>query len=56
MVTVERFPKPRRLWKLSLDLNPAQGVLAELLPGVSSLRFLLRERVWAVLPFQLRFF
>jgi len=56
VVTVERFPKPRRLWKLSLDLNPAQGVLGELLPGLASLRFLLRERVWAVLPFQFRFF
>ena len=56
-VMVERFPKPRRLWKVSVDLNlPHQGVLAELLPIVPSLRFLLRERVWAVLPFQLRFF
>jgi protease-4 len=56
-VTVERFPKPRRLWKVSVDLNlPNQGALAELLGVVPSLRFLLRERVWAVLPFQLRFF
>jgi len=56
-VMVERFPKPRRLWKVSVDLNlPHQGALAELLPILPSLRFLLRERVWAVLPFQLRFF
>lgn len=56
-VTVERFPKPRRLWKVSVDLNlPNQGALAELLGVVPSMRFLLRERVWAVLPFQLRFF
>lgn len=56
-VTIERFPKPRRLWKVSVDLNlPHQGVLAELLPIFPSLRFLLRERVWAMLPFQLRFF
>lgn len=56
-VSIERFPKPRRLWKVSVDLNlPNQGALAELLPVVPSLRFLLRERVWAVLPFQLRFF
>ena len=56
-VTVERFPKPRRLWKVSVDLNlPNQGALAELLPILPSLRFVLRERVWAVLPFHLRFF
>jgi protease-4 len=56
-VMIERFPKPRRLWKVSLDLNlPNQGALAELLPMLPSLRFLLRERVWAVLPFDLRFF
>jgi protease-4 len=54
---IERFPKPRRLWKVSLDLNRGnQGVLAELLPLAPSLRFILRERVWAVLPFHLRFF
>ncbi len=56
-VTVERFPRPRRLWKVSVDLNlPNGGALAELLPILPSLRFLLRERVWAVLPFQLKFF
>ncbi len=56
-VSIERFPKPRRLWKLSVDLNlPNQGAFAELIGIVPSLRFLLRERVWAVLPFQLRFF
>lgn len=56
-VMVERYPRPRRLWKVSVDLNlPHQGALAELLPGLASLRFLLRERVWAVLPFHLRFF
>jgi protease-4 len=56
-VTVERFPKPRRLWRVAVDVNlPNHGALAELLPTASSLRFLLRERVWAVLPFQLRFF
>jgi ClpP class serine protease len=56
-VTVERFPKPRRLFKVSVDLNlPNQGALAELLSLIPSLRFLLAERVWAVLPFHLRFF
>jgi protease-4 len=56
-VSVERFPKPRRLWKVSVDLNlPNQGAFADLLGAIPSLHFLLRERVWAVLPFQLRFF
>ncbi|MGH7789477.1 MAG: signal peptide peptidase SppA, partial [Candidatus Binatia bacterium] len=56
-VGVERFPRPRRLWKLSLDLNlPTQSVLADLFGVAPSLRFVLRERVWAVLPFSLRFF
>jgi protease-4 len=56
-VTIERFPKPRRLWKVSVDLNlPNQGALAELFGVLPSLRFLLRERVWAVLPFNIRFF
>jgi protease-4 len=56
-VTVERFPKPRRLWKISVDLNlPNHGALADLLAVVPSLRFVLAERVWAVLPFHLRFF
>jgi len=56
-VNIERFPKPRRLWKLSVDLNlPNQGALLELINVLPSLRFLLRERVWAVLPFSLRFF
>jgi protease-4 len=53
---IERFPKPRRLWKVSVDLNlPNQGLLTELFP-LLPWRFLLRERVWAVLPFHLRFF
>jgi protease-4 len=56
-VNIERVPKPRRLWKLSVDLNlPNQGALLELINVLPSLRFLLRERVWAVLPFSLRFF
>jgi protease-4 len=56
-VTLEYFPKPRRLWKLSVDLNlPGQSALAELAGVVPPLRFVLRERVWAVLPFHLRFF
>lgn len=55
-VAVERFPRPRRLWKVSVDLNlPNQGRWTELLVP-PALRFLWRERVWAVLPFHLRFF
>ncbi len=56
-ISVERFPKPRRLWKVSVDLNlPSQGRLAGLMNVLLPWQFLLRERVWAVLPFRLRFF
>ncbi|MEO8601112.1 MAG: signal peptide peptidase SppA [bacterium] len=56
-VMVERFPKPRKLWKLPLDVGiPGRGAVAELFGVAPSLRFLLRERVWAVLPFEIRFF
>lgn len=56
-VAVERFPRSRRLWKLSFDLNlPTQGAAIELLSSLPTLRFLLRERLWTILPFHLRFF
>lgn len=56
-IAIERFPKPRRLWRLSVDLNiPNSGALAELAPLVSQLAVLSRERLWAILPFHLRFF
>jgi protease-4 len=56
-IAIERYPRARRLWKFSVDLNlPAQGSLAELLGGLTGLRFIWRDRVWAVLPFDLRFF
>jgi protease-4 len=50
---VERYPKPRRLWKVSFNLSPLQGRLAAMVPW---LRFVAGERVWAVLPFHFRFF
>lgn len=56
-VGIERFPKPRRLWKVSVDLNlPSQGLLADVAATMPALRVLLHERVWAILPFHLRFF
>jgi len=56
-VFVEHFPKPRKLWKLPINLAvPGRGTLAELFGITPSLRDLLRERVWAVLPFEIRFF
>lgn len=56
-IAIEKYPRARRLWKLSVDLNlPAQGSLANLLGGLRGLGFILRDRVWAVLPFDLRFF
>lgn len=52
-VAVERYPRPRRLWKFSFHLAPSQSRLQVLLPWT---RFLAGERVWAILPFNFRFF
>ncbi|HVN84996.1 MAG TPA: signal peptide peptidase SppA [Candidatus Binatia bacterium] len=56
LVAIERFPTPRRLWKLSLDLNRPQTHVGELLDRITTLRFVVSERVWAILPLQFRFF
>ncbi|MDX2166815.1 MAG: S49 family peptidase [Deltaproteobacteria bacterium] len=56
-VMVERFPKPRPFWRLPFDLRlPGRGAVTDLLGIAPSLRYLLRERVWAILPFEIRFF
>ena len=56
-IAVERFPKPRRLWKLAVDLNlPKRGRIGELIASLPALRFIWRDRVWAVLPVHFRFF
>jgi protease-4 len=52
-VAVERYPRPRRLWKFSFHLTPSQSRLQMLLPWT---RFVAGERVWAILPFNFRFF
>ena len=55
-VSVETFPRPRRLFKLSLDVNvPHAGPLTELITSFARLEFFCRERIWAILPFSLRF-
>lgn len=55
-IAVETFPRPRRLFKLSLDVNiPHAGSLLEAATLFARLDVLLRERVWAILPFDLRF-
>ncbi|MBX3025430.1 signal peptide peptidase SppA [bacterium] len=56
-VLVERVTRPRRLGDLSLGLRlPRRTGIADLFDILPSLRFLLRERVWAVMPFDIRFF
>ncbi len=52
-VTVERYPRPRRRWKFSFDLTPPQSRLQAALPWA---RFIAGERVWAILPFNFKFF
>jgi protease-4 len=53
LIAVERYPRPKRLWKVSFNLNPPHSRLTALLPW---LRFIGTERVWAILPFHFRFF
>ncbi len=53
LVAVERYPKPRRLWKLSFNLSPRTTPLTVLAPW---LQFLGAQRVWAIMPFHFRFF
>ncbi|MGD9762562.1 MAG: signal peptide peptidase SppA [Candidatus Binatia bacterium] len=56
-VFLERFPKPKRLWDLSLNLGlPRRSLLTEMTDLAPAFGYLLRERVWAVLPFRIRFF
>ncbi len=52
LVIIERYPKPKRLWKLSFNLSPVQGRFSV----APWLRFVGGERIWAVLPFHFRFF
>jgi protease-4 len=56
LVALERFPKRRRWWKLSLDLGRRKSLVDELLLSFTALRFFAVERVWAILPLQFRFF
>ena len=53
LVAVERYPKPKRPWRLSLQLNPP---FTQWTAGLPWLHFLSGEHVWAVLPFHFRFF
>ncbi len=51
-VAVQRYPRRRRLLKLSFNLSPPQSRL-RIVPW---LRFIAGERVWAILPFNFKFF
>ncbi len=51
-VAVHRYPRRRRRLKLSFNLNPTQSRL-QMIPW---LRFIATERVWAILPFNFKFF
>ena len=52
-VAVDRYPRPRRLWRLPSFLSPARARLAPI--GLLH-EALGSERVWALLPLRLRFF
>ena len=56
-IAVESFPRPRRLFRVSVDLNtPLARVMGEGFTLLRRFDFVLHERVWALLPFSLRFF
>ncbi len=56
-VLLERVPRARRLWDLPMGLGlPRRGGLVELLDVLPSLSFVVRERIWALMPFDIRFF
>ena len=51
-VVVERLPRQPRLWRFTMNLLPG-----EIAPHAAAwLSFTWRERLWAVLPFDIRFF
>lgn len=53
IVRIDRYPHARRLWKMAFNLTPPSLQLSELFPW---LQHIATERVWAVLPFRIRFF
>lgn len=55
-IAIERFPRPRRLWRLPFGFGRPQIRLSDHWPRLSLLRALASERVWAILPFHFRFF
>ena len=53
IVRIDRYPHARRLWKMAFNLTPPSLQLSELFPW---LQHIATERIWAVLPFRIRFF
>jgi protease-4 len=52
-VAVQRYPRPRRLWRLPMDLMPPTRLHA-LKPWLHTV--VSGERIWAIIPFHLNFF
>jgi len=53
IVAIDRYPKPKRWWKVSFNLAAPRAEVTAQWPW---LRGLNSERVWALLPFRFRFF
>jgi len=53
LVSIDRFPHPRRIWRLGRGLQVPGLQASDLLPWLPQLT---TERIWAVLPLRLRFF
>jgi len=52
-VAIERYPQPTRWWTLPWRRAEPQDALSAVTPWV---RFLAGERLWALMPFRIRFF
>lgn len=53
IVAIDRYPKPKRWWRLSFNLAAPRAEVLSRWVWASGLN---RERVWALLPFRFRFF
>jgi len=60
VVGIARYPQSRPLWKLAFNLTPPSLQLADLQRHMADLfpwwQHIASERIWAVLPFRIRFF
>jgi ClpP class serine protease len=55
-LAIERFPRPTPLWRFPFDFLRPESRALDFFGLLPHLRFVTKERVWAILPYHLRFF